>query len=303
MQIKSTNPFFDNYVLVEYEFTTLCNKDCSYCYNMVDHEVRFTNDLETILDDMTSILTVDNPYIILNLIGGEVMVHPHYEKIIEHIYNIKKPETRVLMYTHGDHKPEWFKKKIDHVKKFGDKFKLHCTIHFEELNFDHFKQNMQYMHDNFPAVTLYMLVDDILISNFNLIQELLDNCKNLKLFGLPYDGYRQYDLIKQLNKFKELNQWADRMDNTFTLVEGEFPQSTKLFDIYKESKDFNFFGSQCTLMIYLVDKDGDIRKACDDVILGNIRDNKKDMFDFKTITCPNVRCMESLSNLDVTDAN
>lgn len=301
MQIKSSNPFFDDYVLVEYEFTTLCNKNCSYCYNMVDHEVRFTNDLETILSDITSILTVDNPRIIFNLIGGEVLVHPHFETIIEHIHKIKKPETRVLMYTHGDHKPEWFKKKIDHMKKFGDKFKIHCTIHFEELNYHQFKQNLQYMHDNFSAVTLYVLVDDILIRNFDFIQELLDSCPNLKLFGLPYDDKRGIDLMRQLIKFKELNRWSDRMDNTFTLKEGKFPQSTKLFDIYKSSKDFNFYGSKCTLMIYLIDKDGNIRKACDTVILGNIRDNKKDMFNFKTITCPNTRCMESLSNLDITD--
>jgi len=236
MQIKSTNPFFDNYVLVEYEFTTLCNKNCSYCYNLIDHDVRFSNDLDTILEDMTSILTVDNPYIILNLIGGEVMVHPHYEKIIDHIYNTKHPETRVLMYTHGDHKHEWFKKKIDHLKKFGDKFKLHCTIHFEELNFEQFKQNVQYMHDNFPFITLYMIVDDVLINNFDLIQELLDTNKNLKIFGLPYDGNRGIELIKQLNKFKELNRWADRFDNTFTLAEGEFPQGEKLFDVYRRCK-------------------------------------------------------------------
>ncbi len=296
--IKSTNPFFDNYVLVEYEFSTLCNKDCSYCYNMFDTDVRSANPLDVILSDITSILTVDNPYIILNLIGGEIMVHPNFKEIIYHIAKVKKPETRVILYTHADHRVSWYKERIDYLKVFGDKVKLHCTIHLEDLNLEQFRVNMQYTNDNFPYLTLYLLVDDALLEQLDFIKSLLDTCEKLKLYALLFDGNRGFDLIKQLGKFKRLEDISDRMDNTFTLSDGEFPQSSKLMDVYKDT-NFNFYGNQCTLMVYEVDRNGDYRKSCDNVVMGNIRDNDKSMFDLKTITCPNTRCMESLSNLDV----
>lgn len=296
--IKSTNPFFDNYVLVEYEFSTLCNKDCSYCYNMFDTDTRSANPLDVILADLTSILTVDNPHIIINLIGGEIMVHPDFKEIIDHIANVKRPETRVILYTHADHRPKWFKERIDYLKVFGDKVKVISTIHLEDLNFDQFRTNIQYVNDNFPYLTLYLLINDELLAQLDFIKSLLASCEKLKLYALLFDGNRGFDLIKQLSMFKRLDDISDRMDNTFTLNEGEFPQSSKLMDVYKDT-NFNFQGGQCTLMIYEVDRNGNYRKSCDNVIMGNIRDNDKSMFDLKTITCPNSRCMESLSNLDV----
>lgn len=296
--IKSTNPFFDNYVMVEYEFTTLCNKDCSYCYNMFDTDVRTSLPLDTILSDLTSILTMDNSRIILNLIGGEVMVHPDFKVIIDHIAKVKKPETRIILFTHADHRESWYKQRIDYLKVFGDKIKIECTIHLEDLNFEQFRNNVQYTNDNFPYITLYLVVDDALIDQLDFLKSLLDTCEKLKLYALLFDGARGFDLIKQLGKFKLLDEIAHRMDNTFTLSDGEFPQSSKLMDVYK-STNFNFYGKQCTLMIYEVDKNGDYRKSCDDVVMGNIRSGDKSIFDLKTITCPNTRCMESLSNLDV----
>jgi len=36
--IKTINAFNDNYTLVEYELFTMCDKACSYCYN-IDEEI------------------------------------------------------------------------------------------------------------------------------------------------------------------------------------------------------------------------------------------------------------------------
>lgn len=295
--IKSTNPYYEGYTLINYEFSTLCDKECSYCYNMYQHDKRFSIPHQKIVDDMTTILTADNPYLILILIGGETLIQPKFEEIIDHITKIKQPETKIILYTHADHEFNFFKSKIDTLKVFGDKIKIHCTLHWENLNFEQFTKNIKYINDNFNYCTMFFFLNNMFLNNQNYIDNLLEIAPKLKLYALKFDGAKGLDLIKQVTLYKQIEKYNNKMDNTITINQMPYPHNIGMNILYKETK-YCFKGKRCTLLDYDIDKFGNVKMSCTNEILFNIRENfDKSFFNLRTITCQENQCMSSLANL------
>lgn len=297
--IKSTNPFYDGYTLVEYEFNTLCDKNCSYCYNLQQHDKRFGSNIEQVLKDFDAILSADNPYLLIVLIGGETLILPEYDRLIDFIAEKKKPETKVLLCTHGDHEHEFFKAKMDKLKVFGDMVKVQPTIHWEGLNRERFKKNMKYINDNFKYKTMYFLLTPEFLENEEYIDGLLEDSSELTIYGLIFDGSENLDLLKQVNLYKKLEKYNNRMENVLTLNGQTYPHNIGMNELYKATK-YSFTGRKCTLQDYDVDTAGNVSMNCNGKILFNLREGyTTDMFNVRQITCEESKCTLSLFNLVV----
>lgn len=300
--IKSTSEFADDYTLIEYEFSTLCDKSCSYCYNMYDHDHRFAMPHDEIIKDLTAILSADNEKLALVLIGGEIMLYPRFTEVVEHIAKHKKPNTKIILFTHADYPEEKFKQKIDQLKVFGDNVKITCTIHWEDLNRTQFKNNVKYINDNFKHKAMYFLLTDKFFEESVYVDSILEESDELRIYGLMFDGSEGLTLIKQVNMFNKLEKYSDRMDNYIQIGDDIVPHNHGMNRLYKETR-YSFEGDKCTLVDYDVDKVGNVRMCCSGEILFNLRDGyTTDMFDKKTITCTQKRCMQNLGNLLVHES-
>jgi len=101
--IKTHNDFIGDHIIVEFEIFTLCDKSCSYCYNIPNNGPRFNNSIDDVLEGLKRIIDMDNKKIIIELIGGEPILHKHFEEIIDFIYKNKHEDHKLIIFTHADH--------------------------------------------------------------------------------------------------------------------------------------------------------------------------------------------------------
>lgn len=294
--LYSTNEFFDGYTVVKYEPQSICNKNCSYCY-VRDKKTGTAKDL--IISDLTAILSAENPKIVLGIEGGEPILQDGFNEIIDHIYKTKKYETKIVVFTHADHDFEFFKSKIDQLKKFGVQCKIICSVHFEELNKEQFKKNVKYINDNFKYKTLFFVLNKAFMNEREYIRSILDECKELKMHGSIQDNLDDGELIKRLSYFKQLQEFSDRMDNTMIINGISYPHNAGLFEVYKMNR-FVFTGNQCSVRDFEIDENGDIRMPCSNKILSNTRNNfNPSVFNMKTIPCQEKKCFSTTSNVRI----
>lgn len=306
--IKTYNEFIKDHVLIEFELFTLCDKSCSYCYNVVDTEgLRYNNDIENVLRGLEKIMSMNNKKIIIELIGGEPLLHKNFEQIIDYLYNNSHPDHKFSIITHADHESDFFKKRLGLLKKFGDKVKVTCTLHTENLNKNRFKDNIKWVDDNFKYSSLFFFTDNDYLKDWEYIEEIFDSTINMKLQPLVLDDS---DLLETVNQLVNMNSKFEKYLNKFDVIyniDGEIvPYNKGKYKMFKETK-LLFNGDNCNVRAYEVDSKGFVTMCCfekDQKPLGNIfLDPSRNLLNGKIIKCQQKRCQMNIISFEVDIVN
>jgi organic radical activating enzyme len=295
--IEIYNDYMEGYVHVEYELFTACNKRCSYCFNMDQNDFREIKSYDQIIKNLDIIMGQKNDKIILQLIGGEPLVHKKFNDIIKYIYDNKKPNMKVSTFTHADHEFDLFKRKIDSFLPFKDLGKINCSLHFEELNKERFEKNMRYLDENFKNVCVFILPCEEFRNNYQWFKNLITTTNNIKFTPLLYD--KPKDEMSHLLQFKHFTIFDDiseKLDLSATVDGVNIDYHKAKTELYKKYQ-YNFRGKECTLKYFEVDKDGKIRLACNSDIVEELHKIDDGYFDNKCVTCEHDKCLENLLTL------
>lgn len=73
---------------IDLRITTACNLKCANCSHCFPYAKAEHFDLKQIVDDLDKLLGISH-ICYLNLIGGEIFMHPHYEEIFERLCGLK----------------------------------------------------------------------------------------------------------------------------------------------------------------------------------------------------------------------
>lgn len=303
-QIKTTNSFVGDHTIVEYELFTLCDKSCSYCYNVFDtNGKRYNNSLENVIEGLRRIMTMDNKKVIIQLIGGEVMLHKNFKEIIDFIYDNRHPDHKITLFTHADHPIEFFTNRLELLKKFDDSVRISCTLHLEGLNRERFIDNIKWVDDNFKNSNLFFFTDDTYLSEYTFLEKAINSTHNMKLFPIALDQSTTLNLARQLiNMNTKFDKYLDRMDTQYEIDGVTIPYNKGKYTLFKNT-GLTFTGGECTIRAYEVDRFGDITMACFSPLqkpLGNIfENNSTELLNSCSITCKQKICQVNLVSLKV----
>lgn len=292
--IKTSSNFMNDYIFVEYEIFTTCNKKCSYCYNMNHYEDRNYETSEYIISNISKIITNDK--IILQLIGGEPILHKNFNEIINFIYDNKKEDLKLTIFTHADHNNHFFEKKLFELIKFGNKAKINCSLHFEDINFKQYEDNILFLDKNFSEICIFILVDDNFMTNYDWFKELINKTSNVTFLPLFFDESKSnLDFFKQLKYFNKLKDIINKNDCFIIINDKKYFYSEGKLELFKKNK-FSFLGNDCKIKYYEINKSGDIRLACNRSIIENLKnlDKINNFFVEKQTICKEKTCQKNL---------
>lgn len=302
-RIKTHNSFVEDHTIVEFEIFTLCDKSCSYCYNIPNTGPRYNNSLDDIFHGLRRIMEMDNKKIIIELIGGEPILHKHFEDIVDFIYTNKHPDHKLIVFTHADHPVEFFKKRIDLLKKFGDRVRVSCSLHLEELNKQQYLNNIGYINDTFAHSDLFVFTDNAYLRDAEFVEQVFDSLTTMRIYPLILDNSNALDMAHQIvNMNTRFEKYLDRMNVQYEIDGTILPYNKAKYLMYRFNK-FAYTGHQCRVRAYEVDKWGDITMSCaqsGQQPLGNIfKDGSNKLLNSCTITCNQKRCNPNLVNFEV----
>jgi len=305
--IKTHNDFIGDHIIVEFEIFTLCDKSCSYCYNIPNNGPRFNNSIDDVLEGLKRIIDMDNKKIIIELIGGEPILHKHFEEIIDFIYKNKHEDHKLIIFTHADHPSHFFNKRIDLLKKFEDKVRISCSLHLEELNKDQYLRNIKYVDKNFKHSDLYIFTDNRYLNETIFIEKIMDSVQNMKIFPLILDNSNVLDLSYQIvNLNTKFEKYSEKMNVQYEIDGKIIPYNKAKYLMYKFNR-LSYTGQQCRVRAYEIDRWGDITMSCfqnGQEPLGNIFNNPSTaLLNSCSITCTQKRCNPNLVNFEVTIGN
>jgi len=304
--IKTHNEFIKDYVLVEYELFTLCDKSCSYCYNVAHTEgKRYNNELDKVLQTLQNIMSMDNKKIIIELIGGEPLLHKHFNEIVEFLWDNKHPEHKFSILTHADHPKEFFQNRMELLKKFGDNFRVTCTLHIEGLNKERFLDNIKWVNENFKYSNLFFFTDNRYLEEIEFVEQVFKSLTTMKLQPLILDKSKDISLIQQMvNMSKKFESFEHLMDTHYEIDGKVIPYNKAKIEMYKYNQ-LTYTGQSCKIRAYEVDKNGDITMCCfriGDKPMGNLLTNfNPSQLNSEVITCPKKVCQTNMLNFEVTD--
>lgn len=303
-KIRTVNEFIGDYTVIEYELFTLCDKNCSYCYNVVETDgKRFNNSIDDVLTGLKRILDMDNKRIIIQLIGGEVLLHKNFETIIEFLYNNRHDDHKFTLFTHADHPVEFFQTRIDLLKKFGDKIRISCTLHTEGLNRKRFIENIRYVDNNFNYSNLFFFTDTNYLKDLDYIESVFDSINVMKIFPLMLDHSDSFNISYQLvNMNSKFEKYLDKMDTLYDIDDVLLPYNKGKYQMVKATQ-LTFTGSKCIVRAYEIDRFGDLTMSCfpdgHKPITNIFRNPSKKLLNECEITCNQKKCNMNLVNFRV----
>lgn len=293
-KIKTSSKFMDDYIFVEYEIFTTCNKKCSYCYNMNHYENRKYESSDYIIENISKIITNDK--IILQLIGGEPILHKNFDDIINFIYNNKKEDFKLITFTHADHENQFFKNKMLELVKFKENVKINCSLHFEEMNFEQYENNILFLDNNFSEICIFILMDDNFMRRYDWFKRLINKTSNVSFFPLFYDESKSnLDFFKGLKYFNKLNDIINKNDCYLIINNIKYFYSEGKLQLFKHNK-FSFLNYNCSIKYYEINKSGDIRLPCNRIVIENIKnlDKINNFFVERQTICKEKICQKNL---------
>ena len=268
MKVEILRKFFDSeYIKFDFEWFSLCNRNCSYCYN-TRRGPRESRSYEEITAALYKILNIKYEKLVLSIIGGEIILHPRFNDIINFIIKNKKPKHKFLFYTHAQHNLEFFKKKIEALEKMKDCTKVIVGLHFEDFKADDFEKCVSYIGDIFP-VTMTTLLDDNFDRNFEWYKSFIERFPYVTIEPLIFDVVTdskkpktKIDIRKNFIQFKKLLPFKERMSMTYN-INGYLFKTIEAKPILLNKFNFDFRGWDCFLRVYETMPNGDIYTSCD----------------------------------------
>lgn len=302
--IKTVNSFISDHTIVEFELFTLCDKSCSYCYNVIDtNGRRFNSPIEKVLEGLQRIMSMDNKKVIIQLIGGEVMLHKNFEDIVNFIYDNCDPAHKLTVFTHADHPEDFFKSRIDLLKKFGDRVRVSCTLHFEDLNQTRFLNNLRYVDQTFDYSNLFFFTDNQYLKDIDFVEQAIEATTKMTLFPIALDQSTDYMRTQQVvNMNSRFDKYLHRMDTQYEIDGVRVPYNKGKYQIFRDNK-LTFTNGTCTIRAYEVDRLGNLTMACfapwQKPIANIFNNTKTDLINQCDITCPQTHCQFNLVSLEV----
>lgn len=267
-KIHIQNQFFDkDYLKIDFEWFTMCDKSCSYCYNVADGEKRTTQSTENIIKGFDNLLGMKHEKLILSLLGGEILLHKDFNKIINYVAKIKKPKQKFLLFTHGQHNPEIFKSKMSSVLKMKDSTRVIISMHLEDMNFDNFSENIKFINDNFKYCSIVVFPNKAFVQNKEYFDKLINDNTHITIEPLTFDynywmpkatAHHILD-FNRLSKF--LTPYNHRAAMKIFINNKQYSGIEGKYRINKEF-DYLFEGWNCRMRVYEVRGNGDIYSAC-----------------------------------------
>jgi len=246
-------------------------------------------------------MDMDNKRIIIQLIGGEVLLHKGFNEIIQYFIDNKHPYHKLSVFTHSDHDPSMFKSKLSPLISLGDNVKINITLHQEHLNKLQFKNNLVFVEQEFNHCALYIFVYPEYINNFPFLYELLDSTR-ISIFPIILDDSEDIALAYEMTNLNKLEKYENRMDVQYDIDGTIMPYNKGKYYMYK-SEQLRYKGRNCSVRAFEVTKDGNITMCCftnEADTLGNIFDKDyKHLFNKRNIICQEDKCHFNLVSMKV----
>ena len=291
--VAITNPDFDNYLSIRYEFTNVCNYKCNYCWPDSHAGTTTWPDFDLICKNFDHLITIyktqfNKKIISIELTGGEPTLWPKLGEFVKFLK--ERHDIRVSVDTNGSRTMRWWH---EYSKYFND---IAISAHHEFINTSHIKELLDLIYSNettIGGVSVCMdplawdkctqLVDELvahptpwLVKTTTLVTstgaavgiiqdyttEQLSYLEN-KIKKLPPTEY--LDKMKSLNNIQE-----DKTQATITWDNGTNTPYTSFAIISKKLN--NFYGWECNLGVDRVNvqRDGTLQGACGELkIYGN----------------------------------
>jgi len=310
IDIQINNPFFEvDYLKIDFEWFTACDRDCSYCYNVAGGAKRYTKSTEYIKKILLKIMTMDCSKIIISLLGGEILLSPDFNEIMEFIDEHRKPEHKFLLFTHGQHSPEFFVKKMKSAVPLNGAVRIVQSIHFEDMKFKNFEENAKYIEENFSSKSFVVFPDQNLRDNLDWFTKLINDNRSTSIEPLTYDFTD--DKISVLKHQVNINQLKELLDPFKARSEMQYNINNKTYygieAKHKVHTDYGykFKGLNCVLRVYEIRENGDMYSSCAGTLglITNIKyctmEELNDKIKVQTIKCPFDRCEPNLCALKV----
>jgi len=311
LDIQINNPFFElDYLKIDFEWFTTCDRDCSYCYNTTGGIPRYSKTTQEIKDTLLKLLSMKKDKLVISLLGGEILLSKDFNEIIQFIIDNCKPTHKFLVFTHGQHNPEWFANKMKSLIPIKEQVRIIQSIHFEKMKRENFEINARYISDNFIHKSFVVFPDGTLRDNLSWFEKLINDNPEMSLEPLTYDFYGEEYItvlkhkvnIKQLKDL--LDKYKDRSEMEY-IINGEkftgIEAKHRIFTKY----GYKFKGMQCVLRVYEIRENGDMYSACADT-LGKIlnlntctAEELDEKIKIQTIKCPFTACEPNLCALKV----
>jgi len=306
------NTFFGlDYLKIDFEWFTTCDRNCSYCYNVENNQKRYSRSTEDIIKILKKIMDIDYPKIVISLLGGEILLSKDFNKIIDFIVDYKKPEHKFLLFTHAQHNPELFKKKMESVLKLKDSVRIIESIHFEDIKKDNFLKNAIYVNKNFKYKSFVIFPTPSLTNNIDFFESLIEKCDKTSIEPLIFDrnGDSTFEMMKQKINVdylkKVLLKYNNRSEMSFWINDKEFRGIEGKYELFTKYK-YKFQNMDCLLRVYEIRENGDMYASCAGNLglITNINTcsmkELNDKIKIKTIICSYDHCEPNLCALKVT---
>jgi organic radical activating enzyme len=309
MNLKVTNNFFDeDYVKFDFEWFSICDKKCSYCYNLTSNENRYNRTTKEIKQVLDNIMSIEQEKLVISLLGGEVLLSEGFNNIMEYIYSIKKPLHKFMLFTHNSHKHDIMKNKIEPIVKFGDSIKIMVSLHLEDLDYELYEKNLEYLYNKGFNITIVMFPDNNFFNNEEWFDYILNKFPDVKIEPLIFDEkFTSFvDTMKYTKNFTDMNKlqkkYKDRIELKYEVDDKILYANEAKYYLFKEY-NYSFKGKFCRQKVFESLPNGDIIRSCDsNTAIGNIFDNNlNDIIKINELYCDLNKCEPNLCSIEVKD--
>lgn len=311
IDIQINNPFFSlDYLKIDFEWFTTCDRNCSYCYNVANGEKRYSRSTEEIKTVLDKLLHMKKEKLVISLLGGEILLSKDFNEIIEFIIDNCKPTHKFLVFTHGQHDPLFFENKMKSLIPLGEQVRVIQSIHFEDINKENFEINAQYISKNFKHKSFVVFPDGALKENIEWFDKLVKDNPKTSIEPLIYDLHsKEYiDILKYKSYIEQLKlllePYNDRSEMKY-LINGTFYKGIEAKRKIQLDYGYKFKNMNCVLRVYEIRKNGDVYNACADTFgkILNIKtcsmEELNEKIKIQTIRCPFEECEPNLCALKV----
>lgn len=195
--------FDSNYLFIRWEFNKFCNLNCSYC-NLHNNIKKFESN-ENMIKVVDFISSFEREFINISITGGEPTVNPNFINIMELlVYKINNfSKKKLSLFTNLTSKKNimtelWSKS----ISKFNGSFRLNCSYHSENTDFNFFKTNLQHCIDLGFDIIVRFMIDS---NNLEIIKKQYFELKEMNCVVIP-------EFLHKFNYNNLILQWYESID-------------------------------------------------------------------------------------------
>jgi len=310
LNIKSYSKLFDeNYIKIDYEWFTFCDRNCSYCYNVKEikdyKRKKYNNQIE---ENLIKLLSLKYEKIIYGFLGGEIFLHPNLKKLISIIEKYSKKDHKFIWFTHAQHKPYFFKKVLNEINKLNNIIDI--TLHFENLNKDYFEKNLKFALEKYPVFLTIIFNFDFNEENKKYVDYLLNRYNCFTMFTLEdiqEEGIKRKIKFEKLNK-KFIKYFGDEKYDKNSLFYQTLNNKNIGWNSAKKFLKYNFQNMNCKIKYFDIKENGEISYDCINTppigfIQNFSQEELNEIFQIKNIICPYDFCSPNITYLDIEEIN